>query len=353
MVKDLCFEIIESCTNNCMFCSSNSCIDKKQVIKFEDFKRTIDYFNEDGGIKELSLSGGEPFLHPDLFKFIEYAKKKNIRVVIFTSGVIKKENFSKSQKEYMLKEMNLKLEEVNKQEPWNERLMGNIKKYYMQYIEAKGYTNISKESFMIPKELGVDKIVFDFQAYQAETDYMIMGRNEQSRQAFLTSMIYASLANIECDAHFIPMKPNYREISDIIELLEIANIKNVSILNFVPQGRGRKNISDLYLNEEELKEFFEILDRSKERYSGKVKVGIPLNKDNIHKCNAGLEKLDVKFDGSILPCPAFKELTKEECEKNNIKIYNIYESLQSVKIKGLGTRIEPLCHKIYGKIEIG
>ena len=38
MVKDLCFEIIESCPNECKFCSSNSCIDKKQIISFEDFK---------------------------------------------------------------------------------------------------------------------------------------------------------------------------------------------------------------------------------------------------------------------------------------------------------------------------
>ena len=45
MVKDLCFEIIESCPNECKFCSSNSCIDKKQIIEFDDFKRVIDYFN--------------------------------------------------------------------------------------------------------------------------------------------------------------------------------------------------------------------------------------------------------------------------------------------------------------------
>ena len=70
MVKDLCFEIIETCLNNCMFCSSNSNCNKTQIIKFEDFKRTIDYFMTSGGIEELSLSGGEPFLHPDLVKMV-------------------------------------------------------------------------------------------------------------------------------------------------------------------------------------------------------------------------------------------------------------------------------------------
>lgn len=44
MVKDLCFEIIETCLNNCMFCSSNSNCSKKRMIGLEDFKRVIDYF---------------------------------------------------------------------------------------------------------------------------------------------------------------------------------------------------------------------------------------------------------------------------------------------------------------------
>ena len=87
MVKDLCFEIIERCPNECKFCSSNSCISKDKIIKFDDFKRVIDYFMSEGGIEELSLSGGEPFLHPDLFKMVEYSKSLGIRTVIFTSGV--------------------------------------------------------------------------------------------------------------------------------------------------------------------------------------------------------------------------------------------------------------------------
>lgn len=66
MVKDLCFEIIERCLNNCQFCSSNSNCQKKCIIDFNIYKRVIDYFMRTGGIEELSLSGGEPFLHSEL-----------------------------------------------------------------------------------------------------------------------------------------------------------------------------------------------------------------------------------------------------------------------------------------------
>ena len=62
---------------------------QKQIILFETYKKVIDYFVKEGGIEELALSGGEPFLHPDLFKMVEYAKSFGIKVVIFTSGIKK------------------------------------------------------------------------------------------------------------------------------------------------------------------------------------------------------------------------------------------------------------------------
>ncbi len=51
MVKDLCFEIIEKCLNNCMFCSSDSNCNKSQIIKFADYTRVIDYFMNTGELR--------------------------------------------------------------------------------------------------------------------------------------------------------------------------------------------------------------------------------------------------------------------------------------------------------------
>ena len=87
MLKDLCFEVIQTCPNKCKFCSSNSSQDKKMKITLEQFKRTVMYFINHGGIEELSISGGEPFLHPNLFEMVEFCKDKGIRTVIFTSGI--------------------------------------------------------------------------------------------------------------------------------------------------------------------------------------------------------------------------------------------------------------------------
>lgn len=348
MVKDLCFEIIEKCPNNCKFCSSNSCIDKKRIIQFEDFKRVIDYFESEGGIEELSLSGGEPFLHPDLFKMVEYAKSKGIRVVIFTSGI--KESTPPNQEtiDYLTKEMNSKIREVEEHEPWNDRLKNSIRRYYEGILNPLPYSYISKDELNRLKEIGLDKIVFDYQAYEHDTDKYLMGRNNHMHECLLDSLMNASLVGLNTDVHFIPMKLNYKEIPDILEMLQIASINNISILRFVPQGRGRNNADELQLTEEELNEFMSILNSCRDIFSGTIRIGIPLMGDNTHKCTAGLEKLDIKFDGTILPCPAFKELDYETMRKYGIKHYSIYENLEEVKTPG-GTRKEPLCDKIYRK----
>lgn len=349
MVKDLCFEIIETCLNNCKFCSSNSNCQKTQIIEFDTFKKVIDHFMNNGGIEELSLSGGEPFLHPDILKMVQYAKSYGIKTVIFTSGVIHGKEIDIETKKKIINKMNKRINEVNKYEPDNDFLKEKIKLYYSRMIERKEYSSIDRSILQKLNEIGLDKIVFDMQAYESETDSYIMGRNEQARQALLDSLINASFEKINIDVHFVPMKPNYKEIIDILELLEIANVSQISLLNFLPQGRGRINAKELLLNKEEKSNFFKLLEIGKNRFSGTIRIGIPLQGEDTHKCNAGLEKLDIKFNGDVLPCPAFKEISLEECTKFNIRIPNIYKDLEEINIPGHGKRVKQLCKQIYNE----
>lgn len=349
MVKDLCFEIIEKCPNNCMFCSSNSCYDKDTIITFEVFKRVIDYFIKEGGIEELSLSGGEPFLHPSIFEMVKYSKSLGIRTVIFSSGVKKRQPVSMEILKYHKNKMEEDLKQIEEHEPWNDRLKNNVKLHYERIINPPEFSFITKEELSVLKEMGLDKIVFDYQAYEQDTDKYIMGRDNHKHDCLMNSLLNASIVGIETDVHFIPMKPNYKEILDILEMLEIAKINNISILNFVPQGRGLENCKNLMLSKTELNEFMNLLNRGKDKFSGTIRIGIPLLGANEHMCNAGLEKLDIKFDGTILPCPAFKELDLETMKKYGIKHYSIYENLEEVKTPG-GKRKDPLCKKIYGKM---
>ena len=163
----------------------------------------------------------------------------------------------------------------------------------------------------------------------------------------ITKNIETRVCCLQEIVHFIPMKPNYRQFPDIIECLEMSKVKNISILNFVPQGRGLENKKELMLNETELREFGEILKKEKEHYSGNIRIGIPLNGKISHLCTAGTEKLDIKYDGTVLPCPAFKEMSIETMEKYGIKLHSIYEDLEKVVVHS-GKRKAPLCKQVYG-----
>ncbi len=346
MLKDLCFEVIQTCPNKCKFCSSNSSKEKKTIITLEQFKKTIIHFINHGGIGEVSISGGEPFLHPDLFKMIEFCKNNGLRTVVFTSGIKRLSEIPKEMVEHIKNKCEKALQEIERYEQWNERLKQKVKAYYEHYLNPGEYTSISKEELEHLKELGLDKIVFDWQAVNEEIDNDLMGRKRTNTYA-MTSIIRARNADLNVDVHFVPMKQNYKEFSDIIECLEIANVENISILNFVPQGRGREYKEELMLSQEELKEFAEILNREKEHFSGKIRIGIPLNGKISHLCTAGTEKLDIRYDGIILPCPAFKEISTETMEKYGIRLYSIYEDLEKVVVPG-GKRKQPLCKQIYG-----
>ena len=336
MIKDLCFEIIEACPNNCKFCSSRSDISKTKIISYDLYERTISYLHDKFGIEELSLSGGEPFLHPDLFRMIEYSKSKDIRTVIFSSG-LKRNVIDYNELDCLKRSMTFDIDDNR----ISNRIKNNIDSIY-----NKKYTCLSKEELSDLKRIGLDKIVFDYQAYTYDADIWLMGRDENMRASFINSLVNAKAANLYVDIHFIPMKKNYKELPDILDMLEIGGIDNLSLLKFVPQGRGLDNVKDLMLSEEELKEFFEILNSNRYRYSGNIRVGIPLQGNGEHKCTAGLTKLDIKFDGRVLPCPAFKEIDIKDLAKYGVKDINIMDNLEELLISS-GTRSYPLCKKVY------
>ena len=344
MVKDLCFEIIQTCPNNCRFCSSCAGMDKDTMISYDTFVRAINHFMNIGGIEEISFSGGEPFLHPNLFEMIKYCKDLGIRVVLFTSGVRRNRQLTNEQMDE-LRDCIIARYNSFKDLPETKKkaLIDKELNIYTQY-NSRQFSSISRQEMEYLKSIGLDKIVFDFQGSERETYDYLMGSNH-----FLEveqSIIRAASAGLDTDIHFVPMKLNYRELPDLIELLNIAEVKNLSLLNFVPQGRGEDNKDELMMNENEVLEFASIYERCKDSFKGHLRVGIPLLSDDQHKCTAGLDKLVIKYDGTVLPCPAFKEYDTSLLNKIGIKTPNIHTDLDSVKVYN-GTRAYPLCKKLY------
>lgn len=322
MIKDLCFEITQKCPNNCLFCSSCSSYDCESFISLDKFKETVSFLHDKYGLEEVSLSGGEPFLHPNIFEMIEHLTSLGIRSVIFTSGI------------KLRPQLNIDMSKLSEPE-----------QKIITQIGGNRFCELTKLDFYELEKRGLNRIVFDFQASDVDTYNKLMGTKNQFCN-IAKSILNAGTSKIETDVHFIPLKDNFEQLPDIIELLNIAGIKNLSLLKFVPQGRGKENIEQLTLSASEQERFKEIVTYARNTFNGNLRIGIPLSDDSDHKCNAGFTKLVIKYDGTVLPCPAFKELTDEEMKKYGIRLGSIYEELDSIKLfKGI--RAVPLCSVVY------
>lgn len=96
--------ITDICNFNCKHCFvKGRNIDKNLSLK--TIKSVVDEM-ERRDVYNLNISGGEPFLHPDIFEILEYAEKKNMNIHLNT-------NFTVLNKEKIKKLSNFKLSHVD------------------------------------------------------------------------------------------------------------------------------------------------------------------------------------------------------------------------------------------------
>lgn len=87
----ICLETINLCNLRCTMCAYNDMVAKKTrpvaKMKFPLFKKIIDEAAPFVELVYLHILG-EPLLHPQMFKFIQYAKKKGIKVGFSTNVML-------------------------------------------------------------------------------------------------------------------------------------------------------------------------------------------------------------------------------------------------------------------------
>ena len=79
-------EVLQRCPNKCIYCSSWSSLDKTEALDFDTICGIVDDAVELGA-KQINISGGEPFLRPDIISIIDYINYKGLRIRLYTSGI--------------------------------------------------------------------------------------------------------------------------------------------------------------------------------------------------------------------------------------------------------------------------
>lgn len=198
-LEELCIEITGQCLMDCVHCSSSCTPDNVTILSRDKVKELL----KDAkflGAKVIEISGGEPFLHPDLLGIIEDAKK-DFEVRIYTSGCVAKGNKSDLGDERLLK------------------LLG----------------------------LGLDKIIFNVEGATLNTHEKVT-RTRNSFKNVIAGICSAKSIGLWTGVHFVPMKPNYKEMSSIAQLCAKLEVDELAILRFVNQGRGKKHENMLALS---------------------------------------------------------------------------------------------------------
>ncbi|MCL1798184.1 MAG: radical SAM protein [Eggerthellaceae bacterium] len=289
MLKELSIEIIRKCPNYCVHCSSLSDIACTEVLPIEEFVGIVNDAHKLGA-KTICLSGGEPFLHPQVIKMITCVADKNLDCYVYSSGITTDKN--------------------------NTFLPISID--ILSAIASK-----------------VTKIIFNIEAATESTYNRIMGTTG-CLGLLKESIISANDLNIITEAHFVPMKLNLDEIGNVIALCQELGVSKLSFLRLVLHGRAKHNETLLALNEEELASLRNRLKELSLEKELDIRIGVPLSNDSdCHKCEAANGKINIKYDGGVFPCEVFKnncaDVRSSRFEPDNVyrrSFFDIYKNSQ-------------------------
>lgn len=119
------FELTNYCNANCFFCPRNNITSFGYMKKgkFENFLNKLMLFKKNMWLNKkydmnspvIVLGGyGEPLLHPDIFSFIEIAKKRNFIVELITNGSLLETETVNQLIKYKLDKLSISLHTLDK-----------------------------------------------------------------------------------------------------------------------------------------------------------------------------------------------------------------------------------------------
>ena len=258
-LKELKIEVTYNCPLACVHCSSNASKENQLAISLEQCMEIL----KDAiqlGIEQVAFSGGEPLIWEGLDSAIRYAHQSNIQTTIYTSG-----NISDPQ-----------------------------------------------TAFHHLKNCGLDRAVFSLYS-DDECDHERVTRIRGSFCKTLLSIDACCKNGIVPEVHFVALASNYQKLPSIVSLAENHGASRVSVLRFVPQGRGALISDSDTMSKEQNLELKGIIQSLRTK-GHDIRTGSPFNVlwlNEIPKCMAGRDRLVVAPDAAIYPCDAFKQIRAE------------------------------------------
>jgi radical SAM protein with 4Fe4S-binding SPASM domain len=279
-LEEIKIELTKKCPLSCIHCSSDASFEKLAHLPIDAVLSLIRQAAS-LNIKSIAFSGGEPLLWPGLADAIKLSKSFRLQTSLYTTGINSSEDGTS---------------EINKLSEY-----GLNRVIFSLYSPDKSrHEGITRKSGSFDKTLNV-----------------IRGLNRN---------------NIKIELHFVPLKINYKDLNPLIKLSNTLGISQISILRFVPQGRGimlKKSREMLMLDQTiELRNMILSLRNS---IGGNIRLGSPYNillLNGNTECIAAQKTLCIGPNGNVYPCDAFKNI-----EPKNIGIKDPFNNVLKHSLK--------------------
>lgn len=257
------WELTDACNLNCRHCFS-AC--GKNRSTYWDYAAALHLIDELAALKvfTLTLSGGEPLLHPRLSELIAYASERHLGIRLATNGTLVTDDFLKEIKPHNL----------------------------------------------LSAQVSIDGLASTHDVFREQS-----GSFQQAIEA-LQRFIAAGLYTVMT---VTVSKKNHLQIPALIEIAEELGVSAIKISACAPLGRARNQTENLQLSHEEARILAQSVQEKKAQVKERLEVqcaGLfpwllekppaPAQTDYAPipgpECSAGQSSMVIAADGSVYPC---------------------------------------------------
>ena len=258
-LAELKLEITTRCPLQCQHCSSCAGPHGDVAVEPSVLEGVVKEFVALGG-RRLMLSGGEPLAHPEWSAILAIIRRHEVAVSFYTTGICMPD---------------------------------------LTILSARDADRLHA--------MQVDA-VFSLHGSSPETHDACTGISG-SFTATHAAINRCRQAGLEVSLHMVPMPSNYRMLPEMMALAERWEVRSVSLLRFVPQGRGALAMYQLGLTPEQMCELRQLVVHVQQLSPVQLRLGSPFrlfHLPSIPACTAGIDRLLITPHGDAFPCDAFK-----------------------------------------------
>jgi MoaA/NifB/PqqE/SkfB family radical SAM enzyme len=195
----ICIEITTHCELRCIHCSASSAPERSDYMPFSTFEQVVDDLEPH---REIYISGGEPFDHPELSRFVAFAAQRTRSVVVYSSGVVR---------------------------------------------DVVGVGPVARDYLRMLREAGLYRV--DLSLYSAvarEHDDVTLRAG--SFVTTLETIHRLTNTGVHVGAHFVPVVDHGARLADVSKLAHGLGVERLHVLALTKQGRGTHLDSSLHEN---------------------------------------------------------------------------------------------------------